>query len=213
LGLVSDVLIVSPHLDDAVLSCWALLTRPAGAARNVTVLDVCAGFPDEGVLGAWDERGGATSSRERVAERRAEEAAALAHGGVRIVFLDLLDWQYGPQGEDVATALAPHLGVAGEVLVPAGIGGHRDHLRVRDAALALRHDAMLYADLPYALRHGFEPPLPGYAPGETLLDGAESAAKVAALACYATQVPLLEADFGPVLDVRTMAREIVFARV
>ncbi len=210
---MADLLIVSPHLDDAVLSCWALLTRAVGAGGRVTVLDVCAGLPEEGVLGPWDERGGATSSRARVAERRAEETAALAATGASVVFLELLDWQYGPGAEDIGAALAPHLETPSTVVIPAGIGGHRDHLRLRDAALRLRHDAMLYADLPYALRHGWEPPLPGYAPGEVQLSPAEAAAKVAALACYTTQVPLLQADYGAVLDATTMARELVYARV
>jgi LmbE family N-acetylglucosaminyl deacetylase len=210
---VADVLIVSPHLDDAALSCWSVLARPGGPAGSVTVLDVCAGLPPAGVLGEWDARGGATSSRARVEQRRAEEAAVLAGTGARIVLLDLLDWQYGPQGEDVAAALAPHLAGAGWVLAPAGIGGHRDHLRVREAVLALHPEAVLYADLPYALRHGFEPSLPAYEPEERVLASHEAAAKVAALALYATQLPLLEADYGPLLDPCALAREVFFHRV
>ena len=223
---VSATIIVSPHLDDAVLSCWSLLTRLAAGAvggagatgslaglARVTVIDVCAGLPPEGVLGDWDERGGATSSRVRVRERRAEEAEVLAGLGAEVVLLDLLDWQYGPQVEDVAAALRPQLAGAGWVFAPAGIGGHRDHLRVRDAVLSLCPDAILYADLPYALRQGSEPPLPGYQPEQILLDADEAAANVAAIARYATQVPLLELDFGPVLDPGTMARETLFHRV
>ena len=207
------MLIVSPHLDDAVLSCWSVLARPQGPAGSVTVVDVCAGVPPSGVLGEWDARGGATSSRARVEQRRVEEAAALVGTGACIVLLDLLDWQYGPDREDVAAALAPHLAGAGWVYAPAGIGGHRDHLRVRDAVLALHPAAVLYADLPYALRHGFEPPLPGYEPDEIALDAPAVAAKLAALRLYATQVPLLEEEHGPVLDAGAMAREVFFHRV
>lgn len=203
-------LIVSPHLDDAALSCWSVL---AGAEGGVVVVDVCAGLPAEGVLGAWDARGGAVSSQERMRERHAEEQAALAGTGARIVLLDLLDWQYDPCGEDVGTALAPHLDGAGWVLAPAGIGGHRDHLRVRDAVLARCPDAVLYADLPYALRHGVEPPLPGYEPEVRLLDAAALAAKQAVLATYRTQLPLLEAEFGPFLAGGALGRELLFHRV
>lgn len=201
-------LIVSPHLDDAVLSCWSVLAR-----GGATVVDVCAGLPPAGVLGEWDARGGATSSRARMRERRAEELAALAGTGATIVLLDLLDWQYGPAGEDVAAALAAQLDGAGWVYAPSGVGGHRDHLRVRDAVLGLRPDATLYADLPYALTRGFEPPLPGYEPEDIVLAAATVAAKVAALAAYATQVPLLEADFGPLLAPRALAHEVLFHRV
>lgn len=215
---MAAVLIVSPHLDDAALSCWSVLAagapgRGGPACAPVTVLDVCAGLPPVGVLGEWDARGGAADSRARMGQRRAEEASALAAVGARIVLLELLDWQYGPVGEDVAAALAPHLAAAGWVYAPAGIGGHRDHLRSRDAVLALRPDAILYADVPYVLRHGFEPPLPGYESEERLLAADAVAAKAAALAHYGTQLPLLEQDFGPVLDVRVLAREVFFHRV
>ena len=210
---MAAVLIVSPHLDDAALSCWSVLARPGSPGGSITVLDVCAGLPASGVLGEWDARSGATSSRERVEERRAEELSALAGTGALIVLLELLDWQFGPVGEEVAAVLAPHLAGAGWVYAPAGIGGHRDHLRVRDAVLALHPEAILYADLPYALRHGFEPPLPGYEPEERLLGAEEAAAKVAALGHYATQLPLLEQDYGPVLDPRALAREVFFHRV
>ena len=215
---MAAVLIVSPHLDDAALSCWSVLAVGApglgGPARvPVTVLDVCAGLPPVGALGEWDARGGAAGSRARMQERRAEELAALADVGARIILLDLLDWQYGPEGEDVAAVLAPHLATAGWVYAPAGIGGHRDHLRSRDAVLSLRPDAILYADLPYALRHGFEPPLPGYEPDERLLAADAVAAKAAALAHYGTQLPLLAQDYGLALNARALAREVFFHRV
>ena len=212
-------MIVAPHLDDAALSCWSLLAggsagRAGAALGPVTVVVACAGLPPEGVLGEWDDRGGAASSRARVLERHAEERAALAPTGAALVLLGLLDWQYGPRGEDVAAALAPHLAdPAAWVAVPAGIGGHRDHQRVRDAALGLRPDALLWADLPYALRHGFEPPLPGYIPEERLLDDAAVAAKLAAVACYPTQLPQLEQDFGPLLHPAALRREVLFHRV
>lgn len=208
---MAAALIVSPHPDDAVLSCWSVLGREQ--AGGVDVVVACAGLPAEGVLGAWDARGGASSSRERMAERRREEERALAAAGARLVLLDLLDWQYGPDGEDVGAALEPHLAEARWVLAPAAIGGHNDHLRVRDAVLALRPDALLWADLPYALRHGFEPPLPGYEADERPLSPGEVAAKAAAVACHATQVPLLEAEYGPLLAGGALAREVLFHRV
>ena len=201
-------LIVSPHFDDAALSCWSVLAR-----GGVTVLDVCAGLPADGLLGDWDARGGATSSRARMLERRVEERAALAGTGATIVLLDLLDWQYGPTGEDVAAALAVHLDGPGWVYAPSGIGGHRDHLRIRDAVLELRPDATLYADLPYALAHGFEPPLPGYEPEEVVLDSTAAVAKVAALAAYTTQLPVLNEDYGSLLDARLLGREVLYHRV
>src|SRR3954468_8291817 len=42
--------IFSPHLDDAALSCWSVLSQP----RPVTVLNFFSGAPTSGELGWWD---------------------------------------------------------------------------------------------------------------------------------------------------------------
>jgi hypothetical protein len=44
------IAILSPHPDDAVLSCWHLLSDP-GEAR---VINVFAGIPPPGRTGWWD---------------------------------------------------------------------------------------------------------------------------------------------------------------
>ena len=69
--------------------------------------------------------------------------------GLTAVHLDFLDKQYwnphGPSIEELAAGLEPRL--VGPVYAPAGIGNHQ-HALVRDAVLAVRPDAVLYADLP-----------------------------------------------------------------
>jgi LmbE family N-acetylglucosaminyl deacetylase len=47
------------------------------------------------------------------------------------------------------------------VWAPAGIGGHPDHVQVRDAARALGRPVRLYAELPYAVKFGW----PGWVTG------------------------------------------------
>src|SRR3954462_6777516 len=143
------MVVVSTHFDDAVFSCYSLL------GPETTVVTALAGLPPAGTLGDWDAGGGATSSVERVRERRAEDEAALALSGSRAVHLDFLDKQYwdgeGPSVGELAYGLEPHL--VGPVYAPAGIGNDQ-HALVRDAVLAVRPDATLYVDLPYALLHG-----------------------------------------------------------
>ena len=51
-----DTIILSPHFDDAVLSCWHLLA----SAGEVLVVNVFAGEPPAGTLGWWDELAGAS---------------------------------------------------------------------------------------------------------------------------------------------------------
>ncbi len=45
--------ILSPHLDDAVLSCWHLLEQPG----ELIVINVFAGVPEDGGRLAWWDQG------------------------------------------------------------------------------------------------------------------------------------------------------------
>jgi LmbE family N-acetylglucosaminyl deacetylase len=155
---LSGTAVLSPHLDDAVLSCWHALA----AAADVTVINVAAAVPASGhPLPWWDRRTGATDSAIRMRERLAEDQRALALAGRRSVNLPFLDEQYRDAGQpldQLVTELRHYLAPETMLLAPAGIGGHPDHLLVRAAALTLRddgHAAALYAELPHAIRHGW----------------------------------------------------------
>jgi LmbE family N-acetylglucosaminyl deacetylase len=224
------VVVVSPHLDDAVLSAAVQLMRPG--ARVVTV---CAGAPPAGTpLGYWDRLTGANDVEVRLRERLAEDDEALRTLGVvetqRLRFLDgqhLDDWSGRASTEEMAAELRPHLADAAEVWTPAGIGCHPDHLAVRDATLAAVGSAApihLYADVPYSIRYGWPASVTSNGAGSPYLDvevwlaeelastgldsellirtvhrldGDVQRRKVAAMACYATQIPSL--DYGSVL--------------
>src|ERR1700684_3438790 len=70
----APLLLLSPHWDDAVFDCWALLTDPA----ELHVINVFAGIPQVGRLTRWDRITGAVESAARARERIAEDADALA---------------------------------------------------------------------------------------------------------------------------------------
>ncbi len=153
-------LLLSPHLDDAVLDCWSVL-RGDSPPR---VVNVFAGLPGAGApVPLWDRITGAGDSAARVRERLAEDARALAHAGREAVYLPLLDAQYRPgeplEPADVDRALVAQVQEPVEqVLAPAAIGGHPDHTLVRRyARLLLRRGfaVTLYADLPYCVMHGW----------------------------------------------------------
>ena len=85
------VAVLSPHFDDAVLSCWHVLSAPG----PVVVVNVFAGAPPSGwPLGWWDQRTGATDSAARAREREREDDAALGVAGRSPINLDLLEAQY-----------------------------------------------------------------------------------------------------------------------
>jgi LmbE family N-acetylglucosaminyl deacetylase len=149
--------VVSPHLDDGVLSIPALVRSRAAAGERVVVLTVFS-EGDDGY-----------------AARRDEDRAALALLGAEPLHLGLADAPYRRalprtfrglvltqlvEGDadavavahvlvDRLAALAPDL-----ILLPLGVGEHVDH-RVVHAAHTLLHGSIgFYEDRPYALvRH------------------------------------------------------------
>ncbi len=148
-----DAVILSPHFDDAVLSCWHVLA----SAREVLVVNVFAGEPPAGTLGSWDRLAGATDSAAAVRRRMEEDRRALAFAGRAAVNLPFLDGQYREAGQtpgEIVEALHGVVVGGTRIYAPASLGDHhRDHTAVRDAALALRADGAevaMYADLPHA---------------------------------------------------------------
>lgn len=219
----APALVLSPHLDDAVLDCFSVLSAPG----EVAVVNLFAGVPPASEPPLWDAITGARDSAERVRERRAEDATALARAGREPQNLDFLDAQYRKppplrldQLDAAIVAKAPR---ASRIHTTAGIGGHPDHLLARRYALALARAGMpvaLYADLPYCVYHGWphwvdgrEPDphrdidpfwmqflagVPGLPPlrGASVvrLDDDAARAKLSAMSAYATQFPAL--SFG-----------------
>jgi len=162
----SRAVVLSPQLDDAVLSCWHVLE-----GGDALVVNVFGGEPEPGVIGWWDGLTSATSSADRVRERRREDGEALALAGARSVTLDMLDQQYRRTGQRPAPAeaLAGHVGDAAVVFAPAGFFIGVDHRLVRTAALELRPNAHIYADQPHAGIWGLPPWVTGGV-GESSLD-------------------------------------------
>lgn len=219
-------LVLAPHLDDAVLSCWSTLVSPS----DVAVVNVFAAPPRSSVLTAYDRIAGASSSAARMVERAAEDKAALGLAGRTPLNLPLLESSYrkrAPAVAEVLATIADSVPAVSAVLAPAGIGLHPDHLLVRAAALRLARAGVplrLYADLPYCVAYGWpawvtrtrpDPHLDvdahwssalagvrrlgaGLKPQVHELTADEQSAKLAALRRYATQYATLSR--GP-LDV------------
>lgn len=173
------LLLVSPHLDDAVLSCWAVLER----AEPLAVLTIFAGSPNPPQRGWWDRACGFASSAESMPARLREDEAAFSDLPHNRRYLSLLELQYlaGDRKESDAEAIVTEVSSwiaanpAGTVALPAGAGcksgritrrlrrllgrpceppPHPDHLFVRDAALPVlagqpATSLLLYEELPY----------------------------------------------------------------
>ncbi len=155
--------VVSPHLDDAALSCSLLLAANPGSY----VTTVFAGGPQSvRPLTAWDRQARYfPEGADVTGVRRGEDISALAL--VRAIPVHLMHWdrqyrndRYGYQGpgeEELAEAIAADLlsrrPEAGCWVVPLGLG-HPDHRLASDAGLLLAEreagEFCCYAELPYA---------------------------------------------------------------
>jgi GlcNAc-PI de-N-acetylase len=150
--------VLSPHFDDAVLSCWHVLQ----GLGPVIVVNVFAGMPPERTTpGWWDRLTGAWDAAARVRERASEDRAALAVAGRVPVNLDLLEAQHRRHTESpaaIAGRIAAEVSGCDVVYAPAALAAHPDHALVRDAALCLRTGGarvLLYADMPHAIARGW----------------------------------------------------------
>lgn len=151
-----NALIVSPHLDDAALSCAVRLSR----GEVGLVATVFAGLPaSDAPRSDWDILTKASSARARVAQRRSEDAAAWSSIGIPHLQCDYVESQAAQVdlrmlGDELA-AIASGFD---HVLLPAGIGRNPDHVLVRDAALLSLPTSIpltLYGELPYAAFYGW----------------------------------------------------------
>jgi len=202
--------VLSPHLDDAVLSCSHLLGRRTGPTTVVTVF---AGAPD-GPPGHWNGPStGATTAAAAIAVRRGEDAAAMRLFGAMPRWLELPDRQYVGEQEPVTVEAAIRGALedlpASAVLAPVGVH-HPDHIVVADAALTLAVEGVvgvlyLYLDLPYArtMADQVEPRLAAIRE-RVVIDElprvqATTDIKRRAVACYESQIEPVRVDH-PALD-------------
>ncbi|MFQ5399472.1 MAG: PIG-L deacetylase family protein [Anaerolineae bacterium] len=171
-----DAIYLSPHLDDAALSCGGQIFSQTVAGKSVLIVTIMAGDPPEDRVSEF-----AQSLHQRwqllsdvVAQRRAEDAAAC-----RVLGADYSHWPvpdciyrlhpetgeplYGADSDifgrvhaaeqdlvdELArrfAALPPH----GQIVCPLAAGQHVDHQIVRAAAERCFDRALLYyEDYPY----------------------------------------------------------------
>jgi LmbE family N-acetylglucosaminyl deacetylase len=205
LPTLSSMLVISPHLDDAVFGCGRLIAAHPGSV----VVTVFAGVPRHPErLTEWDAACGFRNAAEAIATRRREDQAALALLDATPRWLDFCDSQYDETASPAELAAALGQAIANEapdrVLYPLGIF-HSDHLLVHDAAVAALRawpdlPAFAFEDALYrGMRGELQQRLAALArarfsatPARLLVEGAE-ARKAQAVQAYASQMRA----FGP----------------
>jgi LmbE family N-acetylglucosaminyl deacetylase len=208
---LARILVLSPHLDDAVLGCGGLLAARPGA----TVLTVFAGAPDRypEPMTWWDELSGFSAGDDPLAARREEDDGALAALGAEPVRLDFVEHQYLDRSEwvrpsAIVDALEAAVRQVAPTMVVAPFGlANPDHGCTHEAALLVRERIpepawFCYEDTGYKhvpgllawrvskLFHAGVWPTPVAMPV-----AADPSIKPRALSQYRSQVRALEADW------------------
>ncbi|HFE65631.1 MAG TPA: hypothetical protein ENJ93_00090, partial [Chloroflexi bacterium] len=170
-----DAIYLSPHLDDAALSCGGQIFQATAAGQNILILTIMAGDPpgpaQSGYADILHERW--QLGADVVAQRRVEDIAACYILGAAyqhwaapdcIYRVDAAnaplyeDWaqitgSIHPADEPLVRELAERLAQLprhGRLVAPLTVGKHVDHQIVRQAAeMVYGDDLFYYEDYPY----------------------------------------------------------------
>jgi LmbE family N-acetylglucosaminyl deacetylase len=213
-------LYLSPHFDDVALSCGGLVASQAQRGDWVEVATVFAAGPASAEeltpFARWQhERWGDVELAHQ--HRREEDQAALASLGAHPLWWPFPDAIYrgqqytsddalvGPVQPDdapllteIALAAAEAMRLPATVCLPLSAGCHVDHQLVASLAgqmVAWGGSVAFYEDFPYAARPGAVDEAIGRL-GLLLVPEAIDVsqhlrAKIAAIACYASQIPVI----------------------
>ncbi len=177
-----DHVYISPHFDDAALSCGGAIARHIARHQRVLVVTACSATPPAGhsfspfaqaMHTTWN-----LAPDQVVAERQREDVAALDCLGADGYLLNFLDAVYRlperyASNDALFGAVAPDDPLRAElydalrqitqrlpmamVYAPLGVGNHVDHQLTHDLAAELAREGVImafYEDFPYAAGAG-----------------------------------------------------------
>lgn len=216
---------LSPHFDDAILSCGGRVSQLCRQKVSVLIVTLAAGAPPDRLSTLaktlhhdWDK----TAS---LSDRRQEDITACQQLGADWLHVPVPDALYrlNPQTQqplytsleelfltpssvdDVAkrwTEVLRSLPAADAIFSPLGIGNHVDHRLVRQAAMSTFDHQVLYyyEDFPYCHRFGavLRATWPRWHWKQTLfpLSSEDLEARIAAMQCYESQIDMLDGGQG-----------------
>ena len=223
------LIILSPHLDDGVLSCGGLIAAAAAGGHRVEIWTLfCSApwWPRYSPLAQWFHsvcagRAGAGLARRRRAEDR--EACRMLGVGFRhygwrdavyrrdqagaVLYESCRQERWHPADdahlERMTRQLAHHLTESDLMIGPLALGKHVDHQLARAAAERSGHARLAYyPDLPYQVRFPGEmaSQLGGLVRCGYLPTQTQVSAWLAAVRCYRTQIMMLEEATGSLSD-------------
>jgi LmbE family N-acetylglucosaminyl deacetylase len=170
---------ISPHFDDAILSCGGLIWKQVQKGIPVEIWTICAGDAPPGPLSplavACHLQWGIESAEDIISARRLENQEAASLVGADTVNFSIPDCIYrqSATGEllypedvfapihpiekdldvDISTALESELKPDDFIVSPLAVGGHLDHVLTRLSLEKLERQIWYYADIPYLINN------------------------------------------------------------
>jgi LmbE family N-acetylglucosaminyl deacetylase len=150
------LVVLSPHLDDAVLSLGAFIAGAVRRGTTVDVVTVLANDPaSDSPAGEWDAACGFASAGTAARVRRNEDLRACRDLGAKTIWLPFGDESYDRGGDDgeIWNQVDKLIHGAAAVLVPGFPLVHSDHIWLTRLVLNNRSRPMqvgLYLEQPYA---------------------------------------------------------------
>lgn len=215
---------LSPHFDDAVLSCGGLIWEQARQGLPVEIWTILAGEPPAGSLSefaaATHKLWGDLDASEVLAVRKMEDETAASIVGADLVRFDIPDCIYrrSPQGQplytqtvfaaphpaeadlpaQIAAALGSELAEEDMLVCPLALGSHVDHLLVRKAAELLQRPLHYYVDIPYLFNNAalLSPAVASMEAGHFDISEAGLKAWLEGIGAYKSQLKSLYKDEG-----------------
>lgn len=162
-SLTGRVVVVSPHLDDAVMSLGSAVAHAVQAGAKVEILTVFSDRPSsEAPAGPWDSQCGFATEGEAATARREEDRRACSLLGAEPRWLDFGDECYERRGndEEIHSAVTSAVRGADSVLIPGFPLTHADHASLSQLLLSKGINCPrvgLYAEQPYMFAQGKTP--------------------------------------------------------
>jgi len=213
-----DWYFLSPHLDDAVLSCGGLINDRVKSGNRTAIITICAGDPPDppfstlalSLHARWD------IGPDPMVVRRTEDLAACQRLGATALHLNIPDCIYRrnpitgdalieedehlfqplptfefPLADQIGLALTDLIPQEAQVVCPLTLGGHIDHHLTRRAAETLQNPLLYYADYPYLIRDQLNPSdwiMPGWQKASFPISPAGLKAWIEAAAQHQSQI-------------------------
>jgi LmbE family N-acetylglucosaminyl deacetylase len=195
--LKGRVVVVSPHLDDAVFSLGATIAAAGKSGSLIEVLTVFGCDPSSREpANGWDARGGFATEGEAATARRLEDREACRIVGAEPHWLPFRGGGYTPDKDldAIFAAVLENVSGADAVLVPGFPLRNDDHAWLAGLfaerplpSARLGH----YVEQPYAYMVRKEEPLPDADWEKPRVTIADRLGKRRAVLAYASQLPLL----------------------